>query len=196
MSRLIILIVSLAFTQCSTDRTIVQISESEIEVLKEYQHLEKEYKSYIADKKEPGKRLILCLTFVNKADMKKLSNQVVKFFHTSSSGNYEQTDPNDESTARLSGRAITDNNGRIYVETVLPGDYGSSEDNRHIHTTVFGAKPEGYDIHFIQYAGFMLKQFIQGSDQHFLADLKMTKDNTLVCILTIEVKNANTTEIN
>jgi len=196
MYRLIIIIVFLAFIQCSNDRTILQISDVENEVLKEYQHFDKKSKLKIADKTEPGERVLLCLTFVNKADKKELSNQVVKFFHTSSSGNYEQTDPNDESTARLNGSAITDNNGRIYVETILPGDYGRSEDNRHIHTTVFGAKPEGYDIHFKQYAGFMLKKFIDGSDQHFLANLRMTKDNTLVCLLTIEVKNPNMTETN
>lgn len=72
MNRLIIIIVSLAVTQCSFDRTIVQIFEAEKEVLNEYQHLDKKNKAYITDKKEPGKRLLLCLTFVNKADKKKL----------------------------------------------------------------------------------------------------------------------------
>jgi len=90
------------------DRTIVQISEAEKDVLNEYQHLDKKNKSYIADKKEPGKRLLLCLTFVNKAE---LLNQVVKFYHTSSSGNYEQSNPNNESSARLNGSAITDSKG-------------------------------------------------------------------------------------
>lgn len=111
MNRLIIIIVSLTITQCSIDRTIVQISEAEKDVLNEYQHLDKKNKSYIADKKEPGKRLLLCLTFVNKADKKELLNQVVKFYHTSSSGNYEQSNPNNESSARLNGSAITDSKG-------------------------------------------------------------------------------------
>ncbi len=134
------------------------------------------------------------MTFVNKTDKKKLSNQIVKFYHTSNSGNYEQSDPNDESSARLNGSAITDNKGQIYVETILPGDYGDSDDNRHIHTTVFRAKPEAYDINFKQYITYMGKNFTEGSDQHFLADLRMTKDSTLVCFLTIEVKNPNKTE--
>jgi len=180
--------------QCSIDRTIIQISDAEKEVLNEYQHLDNKNKSNIADKTEPGKRLLLCLTFVNKADKKELSNQAVKFYHTSSSGNYVQSDSNDESSARLNGSAITDSKGRIYIESILPGDYGSSDDNRHIHTTVFGAKPKAYDIHFKQYTTYMGKNFIEGSDQHFLADLRMAKDGTFVCFLTIEVKNPNKTE--
>jgi len=129
------------------------------------------------------------LTFVNKSGKKQLANQVVKFYHTSTSGNYEPTNLQDESTARLNGSAVTDKKGRIYIETILPGDYGSSKDNRHIHTTVKGAKPEAYDIHFKQYTTAMGKNFAEGNDQFFLADLKMTKDNSLVSFLTIEVKN-------
>jgi hypothetical protein len=34
----------------------------------------------------------------------------------------------------------------------------------------------------------MGRSFINGSDQHFLADLKQTKDSTLVTFLTMEVK--------
>ena len=55
--------------------------------------------------------------------------------------------------------------------------------------TVFGAKPEAYDIHFKQYTGKMGKNFISGSDQHFLADLKKDEDEKLIAFLTIEVKN-------
>ena len=69
------------------------------------------------------------------------------------------------------------------------GDYGSSADNRHIHTTVFGAQPEAYDIHFKQYTGVMGKRFVKNSDQHFLADLKRSADGSLIGFLTIEVKN-------
>ena len=77
-----------------------------------------------------------------------------------------------------------------YVQTILPGDYGSSADNRHIHTTISDAHPEAYDIHFKQYTGSMGSNFISGSDQHFLADLKQTPDGILVAFVTIEAKNA------
>ena len=91
--------------------------------------------------------------------------------------------------ARISGTAQTDSMGRVFLETILPGDYGSSADNRHIHTTVFGAKPEGYDIHFKQYTSWMGKNFADSSDQHFIADLKRDNNGFLIAFLTIEPKN-------
>ncbi len=175
--------------QCSIDRTIISITEIEEQSLVVYQNLEKGHKSHIAGKNEPGEKLLLCLTFVNKSDKNELPGQIVHFYHASSIGNYEPTNMDDESTARLNGTAVTDEQGRIYIETILPGDYGSSSDNRHIHTTVVKAKPEAYDIHFKQYTTVMGKRFSKGSDQHFLADLKMTDEGHLVAFLTIEVKN-------
>jgi hypothetical protein len=75
------------------------------------------------------------------------------------------------------------------METILPGDYGSSENNRHIHTTVYDASPEAYDIFFKQYSGGVGSLFNSGNDQIFIADLKKTDDNKLVGFLTIEAKN-------
>ncbi len=137
----------------------------------------------------PGERLSLCLTFVSKETGEPFQNQEIKLYHTSAAGEYEPRIANDETTARLNGSAITNADGKIFVQTILPGDYGSSPDNRHIHTTVSGAKPEAYDIHFKQYTGGMGLNFISGSDQHFLADLKHSEDSTLVAFLTIELKN-------
>lgn len=173
---------------CSNDQPIVAVSEMEDEILNDFKTLDKRSVLKITDKNEPGEKLILCLHFIDKETEKSLSDQLVKFYHTSADGNYEPIDPKDESTARLNGEAITSVNGRIYIETILPGDYGSSDNNRHIHTTVFGARPEAYDIHFKQYSTYMGRRFANGSDQHFLADLKRTKDNSLVVFLTIEIK--------
>ncbi len=189
MNRLLLFVFTFSLFSCSIDRTIVEISEAENNTLLEFQELQDNSILKIAEKNEPGEKLLLCLTFIDKATKKDLSNQLVEFYHTSTTGNYEQTDPNDESTARLSGQSTTNEKGRIYIETILPGDYGSSDDNRHIHTTVFGARPEAYDINFKQYITYMGKRFTNQSDQHFLADLKRTKENKLVSFLTIEVKN-------
>lgn len=188
MIRLMLTLLPLFFVACSIDRTIVDLTESEDHTLAGFQQLPAESKLKIADDQEPGERLMLCLTFIDKESKQHLSGQLVQFYHTSSNGTYEPSDANDESTARLSGQALTNEEGQIYVETILPGDYGSSDDNRHIHTTVFGARPEAYDIHFKQYTGYMGNNFIEGSDQHFLANLKKTKENSLVSFLTIEVK--------
>lgn len=173
---------------CSMDQTIVAVSELEDEILHDFKTLGKRSVLKITDKNEPGEKLILCLQFIDKETENSLSNQLVKFYHTSADGNYEPIDPNDESTARLNGEAITSVNGQIYIETILPGDYGSSDNNRHIHTTVFRARPEAYDIHFEQYSTYMGRRFANGSDQHFLADLKRAKDNSLVVFLTIEIE--------
>ncbi|MCG8332815.1 MAG: hypothetical protein MI974_34330 [Chitinophagales bacterium] len=193
MGRLIFTVIFLSLFSCSIDRTIVEVSETEDNILINFQKLGSKSLLKIADKDEPGEKLLLCLTFIDKESKRNLSNQLVKFYHTSIDGNYEPTDPNDESSARLNGQAVTNDNGQIYIETILPGDYGSSADNRHIHTTVFGARPEAYDIHFKQYTGYMGTNFVKGSDQHFLADLKRTKENELVSFLTIEVKNPDQT---
>ena len=112
----------------------------------------------------------------------------MSFYHTSTEGEYEPTNPNDETTARLNGTAITDSFGRVYVKTILPGDYGNSKNNRHIHTSVFGARPEAYDIFFTQYSGGIGNLMNSGNGQMFFAELKRTSNNELICFLTIEAK--------
>lgn len=173
---------------CSPDRTVSPFTKNDQNILNEFRQIDKQHRLKITDENEPGEKLTLCLTLVNKADKKPLKEQKILFYHTSSEGEYEPKIPDDESTARLNGTAISDAKGRVFVETILPGDYGSSPDNRHIHTTIFGAKPEAYDIHFKQYTGFMGKNFVSGSDQHFLADLKRDQSGKLITFLTIEAK--------
>lgn len=180
------------FIQCSVDRTIVPITKTENIALEEFQKLDIANKLFIADDDEPGEKLMLCLTFIDKASKKALSNQRVSFYHASTDGGYEPSNPNDETTARLNGTTKTDNAGNIYVETVLPGDYGSAEDNRHIHTTVYDAHPEPYDIFFKQYSSRIGKFMNSGNDQMFYAFLKKTTDDILICFVTIEVKNPKT----
>ena len=180
-----ILLFFLVSFSCSMDRTIAAASEKENNILGNFQKLPNKNILRITAKNEPGEELLLCLTFIDKESKIRLSNQLVHFYHTSANGNYELTDPNDESTARLNGQSMTTDMGQIYIETILPGSYGSSDNNRHIHTTVFGAKPEAYDIHFKQYTDYMGNRFIKGSDQHFITDLKKTKEAKLVGFVTI-----------
>jgi protocatechuate 3,4-dioxygenase beta subunit len=174
---------------CSIDRTMSSLTTDELRRLEDFRKLKKENALHIGSEKEEGEALTLCLTFVEKESKQILSNQRVHFYHADSNGEYQPSVLNDESTARLNGEATTDDQGRIYLKTTLPGDYGSSKDNRHIHTTVFGAKPEAYDIHFKQYTTYMGSRFAKGSDQHFLADLKKDDNDNLVAFLTIEIKN-------
>jgi len=183
------MLMSALFTQCSIDRTIQNLSQSDIQTLRKFENLAARHQVQLSKLTEPGQKLWLGLTVVSKETNQPLINEEIKLYHTSSDGEYNPSDPNDESTARLNGTVLTDDKGHVFVQTILPGDYGSSADNRHIHTTVNSAKPVAYDIHFEQYTGEMSRNFILGSDQHFLANLKQTVDSTLVSFVTITVKN-------
>ena len=174
---------------CQVDRDMTNLSADDINILSRYAEMSKTHQVQLSDNDEPGQPLTICLHFVDKDDKKALANRRIHFYQADVNGNYNPSVSGNESTARLNGEAITNENGNILMKTVLPGDYGSSTDNRHIHTTVFGAKPEAYDIHFRQYTGHMGANFINGSDQHFLVDLKKDSQNNLVGFLTIEVKN-------
>ena len=192
MNRLLIIAFSLSLFSCSIDRTILEVSVNENKTLTNFQKLQSKNILEIAEENEPGEKLILCLTFIDKESKRNLPNQLVKFYHASTDGKYEQSDPNDESTARLNGQALTNSEGQIYIETILPGDYGSSVDNRHIHTSViFELKPKYYDIFFNQYKSRIAKFMDSGNEHMFYADLKKTKENKLVSFLTIEVKSPN-----
>ncbi len=185
---LTILLLPFLLAQCSIDRTVPTLSESELQTLSAFQTLDDQSQVQISEENEPGQKLWLCLRFVSKETERPLIREEIKLYHTSAEGEYKPSDPSDESTARLNGTVMTDAQGEVFVQTILPGDYGSSPDNRHIHTTVKSANPVAYDIHFKQYTGRMGENFIGGSDQHFLAELKQSNDGTLVTFLTIEVK--------
>ncbi|WP_436517689.1 hypothetical protein [Ekhidna sp. To15] len=176
---------------CGIDRDIPELTKIELTKLQEYTRMDPVHRVQISDDFESGESLLLCLRFVDLSSREPLNNQIIHFYHADADGEYRPTIPGDETTARLSGDAVTDVEGQVFLKTTLPGDYGSSSDNRHIHTTVFGATPAAYDIHFKQYTGFMGARFIDGSDQHFLAYLKKDARGNLVSFLTIEVKNPN-----
>lgn len=176
---------------CTLDRTIPLWSPEEEEALRLFQELPPEHQAVLVDEEEEGQELLLCLNFIDQLDKAPLAAREVYFYHATNQGLYEPSDPNDESTARLHQQAITDELGRIFVKTILPGDYGSRSDNRHIHTTVSGAQPEAYDLHFRQFANLGLQRFIHRSAQHFLVDLINTSDSSLLGFMTVQAKFNN-----
>lgn len=177
------------------DRTIPVLSPKEKNQLENFRRLNSQFQVSLCEESEPGETLWLCLKFIDKESKAPLINQQVKLYQTSANGTYDPVDADDESTARINGVSGSNADGMLFIRTILPGDYGSSEDNRHIHTTVTGAHPEAYDIHFKQYTGKMGRRFIENSDQHFLADLRRTSDSTLVAFVTIKVKNPDVSPV-
>lgn len=184
----LVLVVAFAGWILGRNPDVREWSDADKHALSEFEALGSSHILRIAEADEPGERLVLCLTFVRKSDRTPLSNEEISFYHTNADGDYEPKAANDETTARLNGSATTDGRGRMMIETILPGDYGSSSDTRHIHLSVPSARPVAYDIHFRQYSTFMLRRFVANSDQHFLADLKRNDDDELIAFLTIECK--------
>lgn len=80
----------------------------------------------------PGTRLIL-VGYVLDQNCNPLSNAWLDFWQADANGEYDNTG------YRLRGHQFTDEQGRYYLETVLPGLY-ESRPIRHIHVKV---RPEG-----------------------------------------------------
>lgn len=170
-------------------RDFAKINDQEEATIKEFENLPIASKLQMVSSNEPGEKLILCLTFIDKKTKKPLKDQDVLLYQTSNDGDYHPEVAGDEKTARISGLGFTDAKGRLFIRTILPGSYATSGDNRHIHTKVFDARPTAYDIHFKQYTSSRMRRFIESRDQFFLIDLKHTKEGKLIGFLTIEVKN-------
>lgn len=189
MRKLLICIGLLLTFSCSAQEEIEKASSTEEVLLKEFQKIGEISSLEMAKRREAGQKLILCITFIDKKDKTPVKDQTVLLYQTAKDGNYYPKVEGDESTARIKAIGVTDDKGRLFVNTILPGSYASSGDNRHIHTKVFGAKPEAYDLHFKQYTNARMKRFIESRDQFFLVDLKRTKKKKLIGFVTIEVKN-------
>lgn len=99
------------------------------------------YVLILAPADEPGQQLMLTGTVVDSQTGEPISNARVHLYHADASGEYQPTDPADESTARLSGTITTDEVGGFAVDTIVPREY-DQPGNRHIHLHAVTA--EGY----------------------------------------------------
>ena len=100
MSRIAAVFLMFLIFGCAPDKTINELSKQDQNTLIGFQRLPKSHVLEITDEKEPGEKLVLCITFVGKENKTPLANQLVRFYHTTASGNYEPISPGDESTAR------------------------------------------------------------------------------------------------
>jgi protocatechuate 3,4-dioxygenase beta subunit len=65
----------------------------------------------------------------------------VYLYHADANGEYLPVDPDDESTAKLSGEVVADEAGHFVVRTIVPREYDQSG-NQHIH--LHYVRAEGY----------------------------------------------------
>ena len=93
----------------------------------------------IAPADEPGDRLIINVTVTNKQSGEPIPDAEVYLYQANASGEYHPSDPNDESTAKLSGIITAGKDGTFVIKTILPGEY-EEPGNRHIHIHYARAK--------------------------------------------------------
>ena len=86
----------------------------------------------LAPEDEPGQRLTLRGTVIDIQTGNPVSNAQIYLYHADANGEYHPSDPEDESTAKLSGTVTTGQDGQFAVDTVVPREY-DQPGNRHIH---------------------------------------------------------------
>jgi protocatechuate 3,4-dioxygenase beta subunit len=166
-----------------------QITTSESKEWKAFQQISLLSQVQLTDDNEPGEKLILCITYLDKTRNTPIKDQKVLLYQTAEDGEYHPEIEGDEKTARIKGTGYTDENGRLYVETILPGNYAPGGDRRHIHTWVYGAQIKTYDLFFKQFLSERMKNIIKGGFRFSLIDLKRTKNQELIGFVTVTVKN-------
>lgn len=95
----------------------------------------------LADENEPGQRLTVYGLVVDSLTSEPIKNAKVYLYHADSNGEYMPADPDDESTAQLSGEVITNDSGEFVVHTIVPREYDNG--NQHIH------------LHYVRADGYM-----------------------------------------
>jgi protocatechuate 3,4-dioxygenase beta subunit len=167
---------------------ILPIDEALATQLELYETLPGDARLVLAGADEPGRRLTILGRLVRAETGESLADRSIEFFQADSEGSYDESQPGVESTARIRGSVRTDSEGRFTISTVMPGDYGSTRQNRHVHISVPGADPEAYDFYFQQFVNDGLRAWAENSDQAILLDLRVSPSGTLVGSATIRAK--------
>jgi protocatechuate 3,4-dioxygenase beta subunit len=137
---------------------------------------------------EPGQRLVVLGRLVRQETGRPVAEHPVQVYQADHAGRYGEAVPGDESTARLGGTVRTDSAGRFLLSTILPGDYGDTADNRHIHLGIAGARPEAYDFYIRQYLNRGMQAWARGTDQAIVLDLRAGTGDTLVALGEVVVR--------
>ncbi len=136
---------------------------------------------------EPGTPLLILGRLTTPLD-RNLPTTPINFYHADAVGNYDESVPGSESSARIHGQIVTDSTGRFMISTIVPGAYGNTNDGGHIHLSVDGAQPAAYDVYFRQYASRGVLQSISGSSQAIALNLHSFRGDTLIAISSLPVR--------
>ncbi|MBN4073178.1 hypothetical protein JYT74_03945, partial [Crocinitomix catalasitica] len=170
------------------ERAIIKLTDSELHLLEEYLNIDSLNIVQITNDQEPGVQLIICGILVGKENGNPIPEREIYLYQTDNTGEYHRQIEDDVTSARLNGTVLTNKEGRFTVKTILPGDYVTHPDTRHIHTVIKGSKPEEHDFYFKQYAKDYLVSLVEEGEEHFLIDLKKTDNGILIGFVTLEVK--------
>ncbi len=171
LRRGLLVAVSLLCAACSRPPAVSVADDATVALLTQYEGLQPASRLQLARETEPGERLIVMGRLIRAETGEPIPFHPIVAYQADATGSYDEAVAGLESTARLNGAVETDSIGRFLLSTVLPGDYGSTANNRHIHTTVAGARPEAYDFYFRQYINAGLLRWAEGSRQAVVLDL-------------------------
>lgn len=178
----------LAVGSCSEPAHTIPLADSaSLKQLAAYGRLGDAHRLELAPSEEPGSRLLILGRLVRREDGSAITDHVLSLYQADETGSYAEEVSGDESTARLHGTVRTDSLGRFLISTILPGDYGSGSNNRHVHTSVPEAHPEAYDFYFAPFVSRRLRSWAESSDQGMILEL-LQSDEGLIAVGDLIVK--------
>ena len=163
-------------------------TENLLDTLKTYEKLPSENQVKMNKKEEEGDVLLILGVLVSKETNKPIPNHKFLLYQAGIDGNYNESEKGDEKTARIRGEVTTNKDGRFFVKTIVPGDYGATAGNRHIHMFVPDTKPRGYDFYFGDFMGTGLRTWAEGSDQATILTLSKRKTGDFITEARLVVK--------
>lgn len=178
----------LAVGGCAEPAHTIPLADSaSLTQLTAYGRLSDAHRLELAPSDEPGSRLLILGRLVQREDGSVITDHAFSLYQADETGSYGEEVNGDESTARLHGTVRTDSLGRFLISTILPGDYGSGDNNRHVHTSVPEAHPEAYDLFFAPFVSRGLRSWAESSDQGMILELRQS-DEGLIAIGDLVVK--------
>ena len=97
----------------------------------------------LTEASEHGEPLLITGQVLDAESRAGIPDAEIYLYQADTNGEYSPADSQDESTARISGLVISNEEGTFAFQTILPGEYpDQAEGNRHIH--IHYARAGGY----------------------------------------------------